>query len=44
MRVRIILNYDGDHEVEESEDEYQGSDKSDNEEDIDRNFEEDLEI
>ncbi|XP_013589511.1 PREDICTED: uncharacterized protein LOC106297921 [Brassica oleracea var. oleracea] len=35
---------DGDDEAEESEDEYQASDKSDDEEDLDRNFEEDLEM
>ncbi|KAG2333758.1 hypothetical protein Bca4012_016634 [Brassica carinata] len=35
---------DGDHEAEESEDEYQTSDESNNEHDIDRNFEEDLEM
>ncbi|KAF3585256.1 hypothetical protein F2Q69_00026812 [Brassica cretica] len=34
----------GDHEAGESEDEYQASDESDKEEDIDRNFEEDVEI
>ncbi|RIA04503.1 hypothetical protein BRARA_K01256, partial [Brassica rapa] len=35
---------DGDDDAEESEDEYQASDKSDDEEDLDRNFEEDLEM
>ncbi|XP_013639243.1 PREDICTED: uncharacterized protein LOC106344401 [Brassica oleracea var. oleracea] len=34
----------GDHEAGESEDEYQASDESDKEEDIDRNFEEDVEM
>ncbi|KAF2541458.1 hypothetical protein F2Q68_00031472 [Brassica cretica] len=34
----------GDHETRESEDEYQASDESDKEEDIDRNFKEDLEM
>ncbi|KAH0902434.1 hypothetical protein HID58_041937, partial [Brassica napus] len=37
-------NSDGDHEGGESEDEYQASDESDKEEDIDRNFEEDVEM
>ena len=37
-------NSDGDHEAGESENEYQASDESDKEEDIDRNFEEDLEM
>ncbi|KAH0825842.1 hypothetical protein HID58_090209 [Brassica napus] len=37
-------NSDGDHETRESEDEYQASDESDKEEDIDRNFKEDLEM
>ncbi|XP_048624121.1 uncharacterized protein LOC106383428 [Brassica napus] len=35
---------DDDDEAEESEDEYQASDKSDDEEDLDINFEEDLEM
>ncbi|KAF3608161.1 hypothetical protein DY000_02047375 [Brassica cretica] len=35
---------DGDDEAEESEDEYQASDKSDDEEDLDINFEKDLEM
>ncbi|KAF2539706.1 hypothetical protein F2Q70_00001740 [Brassica cretica] len=36
--------YDGDREAKESEEEYDKSDKSDKEDEIERNFEEDLEM